>query len=29
MCRLFLSMMDKVGLRPEKFGDAAAPLAEA
>jgi hypothetical protein len=29
MCRLFLSLMDKVGLRPEKFGDAAAPLAEA
>lgn len=29
MCRLFLSMMDKVGVRPEKFGDAAKPLVEA
>jgi hypothetical protein len=29
MCRLFLSLMDKVGVRPEKFGDAAQPLVEA
>ena len=29
MCRLFLSLMDKVGVRPEKFGDANEPLAEA
>jgi hypothetical protein len=28
MCRLFLSMMDKVGVRPGTFGDAAEPLAE-
>jgi len=29
MCRLFMSLMDKVGLRPEKFGDASEPLVEA
>jgi hypothetical protein len=29
MCRLFLSMMDKVSLRPATFGDAREPLAEA
>ncbi len=29
MCRLFLSLMDKVGLRPKEFGDAREPLAEA
>jgi hypothetical protein len=28
MCRLFLSMMGKVGLRLDKFGDATQPLAE-
>jgi len=28
MCRLFLSLLDKVGLRPGRFGDASAPLAE-
>jgi hypothetical protein len=28
MCRLFLSMMDKVNIRPGAFGDATAPLAE-
>ena len=28
MCRLFLSMMNKVGLRPDKFGDASLPLDE-
>ncbi|HEV7405750.1 MAG TPA: DUF1552 domain-containing protein [Chthoniobacteraceae bacterium] len=28
MCRLFLSMMDKVNIRPGTFGDATAPLAE-
>jgi hypothetical protein len=28
MCRLYLSMMDKMNLRPSKFGDASAPLAE-
>ncbi len=28
MCRLFLSMMDKVAVRPQSFGDAAAPLDE-
>lgn len=27
-CRLFLSMMDKVGVRPDGFGDAREPLAE-
>jgi hypothetical protein len=28
LCRLYLSMMDKMGLRLERFGDATAPLAE-
>ncbi|MFN0053806.1 MAG: DUF1552 domain-containing protein, partial [Planctomycetales bacterium] len=28
MCRLYLSMMDKMNLRLEKFGDATEPLAE-
>jgi Protein of unknown function (DUF1552) len=28
MCRLYLSMMDKMEVRPGKFGDAAEPLAE-
>jgi hypothetical protein len=28
MCRLYLSMMDKMGVRPERFGDATEPLAE-
>ena len=28
MCRLFLSMMDKVGVRPTNFGDATQPLEE-
>ena len=28
MCRLYLSMMDKVGIRPQQFGDATEPLAE-
>jgi hypothetical protein len=28
MCRLFLSMMDKMGVRPKSFGDASQPLAE-
>ena len=28
MCRLYLSMMDKMNVRPEKFGDATEPLAE-
>ena len=28
MCRLYLSMMDKMDYRPGKFGDAAAPLEE-
>jgi hypothetical protein len=28
MCRLFLSMMDKMETRPEKFGDATRPLEE-
>ncbi len=28
MCRLFLSMMRKVGMRDERFGDAAEPLSE-
>jgi len=28
MCRLYLSMMDKVGVRPGTFGDATQPLAE-
>jgi Protein of unknown function (DUF1552) len=28
MCRLFLSMMDKCGVRPGAFGDASSPLGE-
>jgi hypothetical protein len=28
MCRLYLSMMDKMNVRPGKFGDATEPLAE-
>lgn len=28
MCRLYLSMMDKVGIRPTNFGDASGPLEE-
>src|SRR4051812_17962682 len=28
MCRLFLSLMDKMDLRPSKFGDATEPLTE-
>jgi hypothetical protein len=28
MCRLYLSMMDKVALRPSQFGDATGPLEE-
>lgn len=28
MCRLYLSMMDKVGIRPTNFGDASQPLEE-
>jgi hypothetical protein len=28
MCRLYLSLLDKVGLRPKQFGDAAEPLGE-
>ena len=28
ICRLYLSMMDKVGVRPARFGDAAKPLEE-
>jgi hypothetical protein len=28
MCRLYLSLMDKIGLRPEKYGDATTPLEE-
>jgi hypothetical protein len=28
MCRLYLSMMDKMNVRPAKFGDAKEPLAE-
>lgn len=28
LCRLFLSMMDKVDVRPQTFGDATAPLEE-
>ena len=28
MCRLYLSMMDKMNVRPGKFGDAAQPLGE-
>jgi hypothetical protein len=28
MCRLYLSMMDKMNLHLDKFGDATEPLAE-
>ncbi|MFO0906255.1 MAG: DUF1552 domain-containing protein [Pirellulales bacterium] len=28
MCRLYMSMMDKMGVRPKSFGDAAEPLNE-
>jgi hypothetical protein len=28
MCRLYLSMMDKMGVRPKQFGDASQPLDE-
>jgi hypothetical protein len=28
MCRLYLAMMDKMGVRPNRFGDASEPLAE-
>ena len=28
MCRLYLSLMDKMGVRPARFGDATEPLAE-
>jgi hypothetical protein len=28
ICRLYLSMMDKMGVRPGRFGDADAPLDE-
>jgi len=28
MCRLFLSMMDKMSVRPKTFGDATAALDE-
>jgi hypothetical protein len=28
MCRLYLSLMDKMDVRPEKFGDATEPLPE-
>ncbi len=28
MCRLYLSLMDKVGVRPQQFGDATEPLAD-
>ena len=28
MCRLYLSMMDKMGVRPGRFGDATEPLGE-
>jgi hypothetical protein len=28
MCRLFLSIMDKMNVRPGKFGDASEPLSE-
>lgn len=28
MCRLYLSLMDKVGVRPGKFGDASEPLSD-
>ena len=28
MCSLYLSLMDKVGVRPKTFGDSSQPLAE-
>jgi hypothetical protein len=28
MCRLYLSIMNKMNVRPEAFGDAMRPLAE-
>jgi hypothetical protein len=28
MCRLYLSMLDKLGLKLQRFGDATEPLAE-
>jgi hypothetical protein len=28
MCRLYLSMLDKLNMRVDKFGDANEPLAE-
>jgi hypothetical protein len=28
MCRLFMSMMDKMNVRPKTFGDATKPLEE-
>jgi hypothetical protein len=28
MCRLYLSIMEKMNVRPDKFGDATEPLAE-
>ena len=28
MCRLYLSMLDKAGVRPGRFGDAIEPLGE-
>jgi len=28
MCRLYLSLMEKMGVREKTFGDATAPLAE-
>jgi hypothetical protein len=28
MCRLYLSMLDKVGIHQDKFGDASEPLNE-
>jgi hypothetical protein len=28
MCRLYLSLMDKMGFRPKTFGDATSPLEE-
>jgi hypothetical protein len=28
MCRLYLSLMDKMNVRPGTFGDASEPLAE-
>jgi hypothetical protein len=28
MCRLYLSMLDKLNMRVDKFGDASEPLAE-